>query len=61
MWRCADVYQERLVRLGGLLSAQPEACILVVAHWGVIRHLSGQEVEMASHTTVHDWRADAWQ
>ncbi|GLC44168.1 hypothetical protein PLESTM_001563100 [Pleodorina starrii] len=45
------VYDERLAALRLLLAERPEQCLLLVAHWGVLRALTGADLqpgEMAS-------------
>ena len=39
-----QVYEERLAQLTELLRGLPFASIAVVAHWGVLHHLSGQDL-----------------
>ena len=36
-----DVFEDRMVQFDEWLSNRPEQNILIVAHWGVLRHLSG--------------------
>ncbi|KAG2452594.1 hypothetical protein HYH02_002831 [Chlamydomonas schloesseri] len=50
-----DVYEERLAELRRRLAVRSERCLLVVAHWGVLRALTGRDLqpgEMASVEVV---------
>ena len=38
------MYEERLAQLTELLRGLPFGSIAVVAHWGVLHHLSGQDL-----------------
>jgi broad specificity phosphatase PhoE len=41
----AAVFEERMQALQTWLQARPEECILLVTHWGVLRHLGAPNVE----------------
>jgi hypothetical protein len=47
-----EVYERRLTELRAALAARPERCVLLVAHWGVLRALGGRELEPAQLGSV---------
>ncbi|GIL46933.1 hypothetical protein Vafri_3802 [Volvox africanus] len=47
-----EVYEERLAALRHLLAQRPERCLLLVAHWGVLKALTGADLHPGEMTTV---------
>ncbi|KXZ49920.1 hypothetical protein GPECTOR_19g371 [Gonium pectorale] len=47
-----DVYEARLATLRRLLAAQPERVVLLVSHWGVLKALTGRELQPAELASV---------
>jgi|LauGreDrversion2_5_1035112.scaffolds.fasta_scaffold121241_1 broad specificity phosphatase PhoE len=41
----ADAFKERVRKFKQYLLARPEACVAVVAHWGLIAELTGHDFD----------------
>lgn len=57
-----ELYTARLAELGGLVEGLPCSSVAVVAHWGVLHHLSGQDLAPGQLVSVvvhsgQPWRA----
>lgn len=51
-----DAFQERMKRLEDWIAAREEHTILLVAHWGVLRYLTGgYDTENCEVTILKDW------
>ncbi|KAG7350018.1 histidine phosphatase superfamily branch 1 protein [Nitzschia inconspicua] len=51
-----QVFEERLQRFDEWLAKRPETTILIVAHWGVLRHLAHEQDEWTNaEAKVLDW------
>ncbi|GLI58656.1 hypothetical protein VaNZ11_000398 [Volvox africanus] len=46
------VYEERLAALWRGLTQRPERCLLLVAHWGVLKALTGADLQPGEMTSV---------
>ncbi len=48
----AEVYEQRLAELRRRLAELPERSLLVVAHWGVLKALTGAELQPGELATL---------
>jgi broad specificity phosphatase PhoE len=39
-----NIFRNRMIKLKEWISARPEKCILIVAHWGVLKALTGKDM-----------------
>lgn len=48
------VFEARMTEADEWINERPEKCILIISHWGVIRHWTGEEVENCGIGRI-DW------
>ena len=53
-----EIFESRMTRLDKWIQGRPESNILVVAHWGVLRHLTGGVEWRNAEAKLLEWKSD---